>query len=72
MGWRDAPAEDLLECVATVTEDGAALLLSVTSDGGALVMQVWNGAGRHKLYPATPAELNEALRLVTDIARGIE
>lgn len=66
--WTWAGADDLLEAVAAVTADGAALLLSRTSDGGALVLQVWNGDGRHKLYPATVSELNEALRLIKDIA----
>lgn len=66
--WKDAGAEDLLEAVAAVTGDGAALLLSVTSDGGALVIQVLSSTGRHKLYPASVAEINEALRLITEIA----
>jgi hypothetical protein len=66
--WADAGAEDLLAAIAAATEDGAAVLLSKTSDGGALVIQVWNGAGRHKLYPASMAELNEALQLIQEIA----
>lgn len=66
--WRDAGPEDLQAAVAAVTEDGAALLLSKTSDGGALVIQVLSQNGRHKLYPATMAELNEALALITEIA----
>jgi len=66
--WRDAGPEDLRDAVAAVTEDGAALLLAVTSDGGALVIQVLTDAGRHKLYPASMAELNEALRMITEIA----
>lgn len=70
--WADAGAEDLQAAVAAATEDGAALLLSKTSDGGALCVQVWNGQGRHKLFPATVAELNEALDLITAIAEGRE
>lgn len=66
--WRDAGAEDLLAAVVAVTEDGAALLLSKTSDGGALAIHVLSQAGRHKLYPASVAELNEALRLIEEIA----
>lgn len=66
--WSDAGAEDLLAAVVAVTEDGAALLLSKTSDGGALCIQVLSSSGRHRLYPASVAELNESLRLVQEIA----
>lgn len=66
--WADAGPEDLIAAIVNATEDGAAVLLSKTSDGGALVLQIWNGQGRHKLYPATVAELNEALALISEIA----
>lgn len=66
--WADAGAEDLLAAVASVTEGGAALLLSKTSDGGALVIHLLVGTVRHKLYPASVAELNEALALIAQDA----
>lgn len=66
--WEDVGSEDLKDALVAVTEDGAALLLSKTSDGGALVLQVWNASGRHKLYPASMAELNEALQAIKEIA----
>lgn len=68
--WLDADPQCLLDAVASVVADGAALLLSKTSDGGALVIQVWTGTQRHKLYPATSTELNMALDLIRDIAQG--
>lgn len=68
--WMDADPQSLLVAVASVVADGAALLLSQTSDGGALVIQVWTGTARHKLYPATSTELDEALTLIADIAQG--
>lgn len=68
--WADAGVEDLVAAIVAVTEDGAAMLLSKTSDGGALCVQVWHGAGRHKLYPSSAAELNEALALLTEIAQS--
>jgi hypothetical protein len=68
--WADCSAEDLLDAVAAVTEDGAALLLSTTSDGGALSIHVLTGHGTHKLYPATQAELNAALMMITEIAKA--
>lgn len=68
--WSDCGPEDLLAALVAVTEDGAALLLSQTSDGGALAIHVLAGGDTHKLYPATMAELNEALTLITTIASG--
>lgn len=68
--WRDAGPEDLWDAVASATEDGAALLLSKTSDGGALAIHVLTDASRHKLFPATQAELNEALALISEIAKS--
>lgn len=66
--WEEAEPGILKAAIVSATEDGAALLLSKTSDGGALVIQVLSQNGRHKLYPATMAELNEALALITEIA----
>lgn len=66
--WSDAGAEDLKAAIVAATEDGAALLFSRTIDGGALSLQILSGAGRNKLYPASVAEINEALALVVDIA----
>lgn len=66
--WHDADAEELRAAIAAVTEDGAALILSKTQDGGALALQVLSGAGRFKLYPATPDELAAALGHIQSIA----
>lgn len=66
--WADAPTEILQAALAAATEDGAALLLSKTSDGGALSIHVLTSAGTHKLYPATAAELKEALQLIYQIS----
>lgn len=64
LSWACAEPNLLLEAVAAVTGDGAALLLTTTSDGGALCLQVWTDSARHKLYPATEQEVHEALRMV--------
>jgi len=70
VSWADAGAEDLLDALVAATEDGAALLLSRTSDGGALAIHVLAGSNTHKLYPASVAELNEALQMIAEIARS--
>lgn len=64
LSWRDADPEDLQGAIVAATEDGAAVLLSKTSDGGALVLHILTGTSRHKLYPASVAELHEALALI--------
>jgi hypothetical protein len=66
--WSDANPELLASAIATATEDGVALLFSKTSDGGALSIHVLAGTSTHKLYPATPLELSEALQLIVKIA----
>lgn len=67
LSWSDCGAQDLLDAVAHVTEDGAALLLARTSDGGALMVQVLVGVGdRPKFYAASMAELNELLEALTN------
>lgn len=68
--WMDADPEDLRECIAAVTEDGAAILLSRTSDGGALMMQVLAEHSKPKWYPVTMQMLTETLMEVTARARG--
>lgn len=65
--WMDADPQMLLAAVAAVTEDGAALLFSRTSDGGALALTVLVDGAAHKLYPASVAELREALQLLVKI-----
>lgn len=69
--WGDVGDEELRDMVDSVVAEGSALLLARTSDGGALVIQVLSGQGRHKLYPATVAELHEAVAKVTRIAKGL-
>lgn len=66
--WKEADVSLLHRAVVAVTEDGAALLFTSTSDGGALCLQVWTQSARHKLYPATALEIEEALQLVIDAA----
>lgn len=68
--WSDCDADSLLAAVHAATEDGAAILLGKTQDGGALTIQVWNAAGRHKLYPASMAELSEALQVIEETAKA--
>lgn len=65
--WLDADPTNLKAAIAAVTEDGAGLLLSKTSDGGALAITVLSNGGAHKLYPASTAELHEALQLLIKI-----
>lgn len=67
--WADVDPEDLRECLAAVTEDGAALLLAKTSDGGALMVQVLGENSKPKWYPASMAALTEVLTEVTMRAR---
>lgn len=68
--WAWVPVDLLAGAIVAATDDGAAVLLSKTSDGGALCLQVWNGAGRHKLYPARAAEAVEGLQLIYELAVG--
>lgn len=69
--WGDVDPEDLVACVAAVTEDGAALLLAKTSDGGALLVQVLGENSKPKWYPASMAALTELLEEITSRATAI-
>lgn len=69
--WMDVDPEDLRECLAAVTEDGAALLLARTSDGGALLVQVLGEKSKPKWYPASMAALTEVLTEITNRAKEL-
>lgn len=65
--WTDADAEDLRDTVASVTEDGAAVLLAKTSDGGALVLRIIADRESVPFYAPDMASLNEMMREVRDL-----
>lgn len=59
--WSDCPSEELVDMVAAVTEDGAAILLAKTSDGGALVVRVIADKESVPFYAPDMAALNHLL-----------
>lgn len=65
--WSDADSDDLRDTVASVTEDGAAVLLAKTSDGGALVLRVIADRESVPFYAPDMASLNEMMREVRDL-----
>lgn len=65
--WTDADPEDLRDTVASVTGDGAAILLSVTSDGGALVLRILADRESVPFYAADMAALNAMMQEVRDL-----
>lgn len=67
--WMDCPSQELVEVAASVTEDGAALLLSKTSDGGALVLRVIVDRESVPFYAPDMAALNALLLEVGEMFR---
>lgn len=65
--WADAPAEELLAMIASVTGDGAAVLLAVTSDGGALVVRTIVDKESVPFYAPDMASLNNLLMEVGEM-----
>lgn len=63
----DADSDDLRDTVASVTEDGAAVLLAKTSDGGALVLRVIADRESVPFYAPDMASLTQMMSDVRDL-----
>lgn len=52
----------LASALHAVVSDGAALMVSATRDQGAICLTLLSGETRHRVYPSTVQELDQALR----------
>ena len=59
--WSDIPAAMVVELVALVTRNHAAIMFGVTSDGGALSLCILNDQDKIKEYPRTPDEVSSLI-----------
>lgn len=67
--WSDCPEEELRDMIASVTEDGAAILLAKTSDGGALVVRCIVDKESVPFYAPDTASLNLLMQEVAEMFR---
>jgi len=63
---RRAEVNKLRDAIADTVNMGAAIMFSGTRDGGAVVLTVLDGDARNKVYATNVAELDEALRDLTE------
>lgn len=54
--------EILTLALLSVVEHGCALMIGATRDHGAISLILMDGQERHKLYPSTAQELDQAMR----------
>lgn len=70
--WSDANGETLLAAIASVTAEGAALLLGKTSDGGALMIRIIDNDVSTPFYPADLPSLNDVLMALVGAANNAQ